>query len=165
MQVDTESNQAPEGDFQSASVEFIKATQRKHLIQWALRSAITGTLLWWLGSMFAWVKIVFYIWAFIAVLSLAALLFLPRLLVRGVGAMGGGAGFDDGDFGGVGGGSGSVGGFPVMPDEPRDVDVEDVDDAEPTAPREPLQLPGFGDRGDLGGAVDFSGAEDAAGDD
>ncbi|MEM8710184.1 MAG: hypothetical protein AAGG01_04475 [Planctomycetota bacterium] len=77
----------PASDLAAHTLASIKELRKKRLVQWCIRSAITGTLLWWLSTQWSWVRIVFYAWAVIAVLSLLVLLFLPSIVENRIRAM------------------------------------------------------------------------------
>ncbi|MFT7168856.1 MAG: hypothetical protein ACI80K_001990 [Paracoccaceae bacterium] len=98
----------------SSAVDSIKAFQKQRILQWCLRSAITGTFLWWLSTMYSWVGVIFYIWATIAALSLIALVFLPSLVGNRIQAM------QDRMTESVG--------FGGLPNAPRDVETMDVEE-------------------------------------
>lgn len=135
MAPEFEPQEIPATDLAAHAVESIKELRKKRLIQWCIRSAMTGTILWWLSTKFPWVRTVFYIWAVIAVLSLLVLIFLPSIVGNRIRALE--QKMSEGmDLGGMAGMPGMPG-MPGLGDQPRDVEVDDVSDL----PGDGLALP------------------------
>lgn len=121
-----------EFDLASVAVGSLRALQKQRILQWCIRSAITGTLLWWLSTKYEWVRVLFYIWAVIAVLSLLALLLLPTIVGSRIRAME--QTLTEGlDAGGAMG----FGGLASSAETPRDIDVDGVRTEESDQPRLP----------------------------
>ncbi len=131
MAPEFEPHEIPATDLASHAVESIKELRKQRLIQWCIRSAITGTFLWWLSTKYGWARTVLYIWAVFAAISLVVLIFLPSIVGNRIRAME--KKMTEGlDLGGMAGMPGMAG-FPGMGDDaagPRDVEVDDVRDVD-----------------------------------
>jgi membrane protein YdbS with pleckstrin-like domain len=141
MAPEFEPHEIPATDLASHAVESIKELRKERLKQWCIRSAITGTLLWWLSTKYTWARTVLVIWAVFALLSLVVLVFLPSIVGNRIRAME--QKMKEGiDLGGMAGMPG-MSGMPGMGEGaagPRDVEVDDVRDVDADV----LELPAGG---------------------